>query len=185
MVKNYITPMKFVVLSVVIICILVVLSVSLGYIVYTRTDISQPVRRITNETRRLLNSILEQPESKKKTSASEELVREIMQNLFEKPFPKQNPSFLLYPKTGRHLELDMYNEELKLACEYNGIQHYQYPNFTNQTYEEYKEQIARDEFKVKCCKEKGVQLVVIPYTIKPNYMRKYIVNKLTEFGYTV
>jgi len=43
--------------------------------------------------------------------------RRILQCLFLKPFPKVRPDFLRNPKTGRNLELDMYNQDIALALE--------------------------------------------------------------------
>lgn len=39
---------------------------------------------------------------------------------------KLSPDWLIYSKTNCKLELDCYNEELKLAIDYNGEQHYNY-----------------------------------------------------------
>lgn len=115
---------------------------------------------------------------KRQTSISEELVREIFQNYFQKPFPKIRPTWLTY-HTGSPLELDGYNDELKIAFEFNGIQHYQYPNIYSKSYEDFEEQKKRDIFKQKACKANGIKLHVIPYTVKPYYLRKYIVTLLT------
>ena len=49
--------------------------------------------------------------------------REYLEKFFNKPFPTIRPDWLKYPKTNKNLELDMYNAELKLACEYDGVQH--------------------------------------------------------------
>ncbi len=99
---------------------------------------------------------------------SEELVREILQNYYQKPFPKQRPPWLA------PLELDGYNEELKLAFEYNGIQHYQFPNPFHKTYEEYLSQLDRDKRKVEECLARGINLLIVPHSIKPKYMRSFI-----------
>ena len=48
---------------------------------------------------------------------NETACREAIENLLKKPFPKKRPKFL------QGLEYDMYNKEIKLAIEYDGIQH--------------------------------------------------------------
>ena len=63
-------------------------------------------------------------------------------------FIKQHrPDWLKYT-TGCNLELDYYCEELKLAFEYNGIQHYKYSSkFHNNNIENFYKQQERDKFK--------------------------------------
>ena len=46
-------------------------------------------------------------------------VREIVENIFSKPFPSVRPKWLVNPDTGYVMELDCYNDELKLAFEYD------------------------------------------------------------------
>ena len=55
--------------------------------------------------------------------------RIILENLFKSPFISIRPDFLKYPKTGKNLELDMYNEDLKLALEYDGVHHRKFTEF--------------------------------------------------------
>lgn len=83
-----------------------------------------------------------------------------------------------YPKTNRNLELDIWCEELKLAIEKNGSQHYKigiYHNPRNKNNlteeqimklceENFKEQIERDKFKYNKCKELGIELIIIKTT---------------------
>ena len=65
----------------------------------------------------------------------EEQCRLIFQSIFKrKKFPKVRPTFLRNPKTNRCLELDGYNKKLKLAFEYDGYQHYIYPNKFHKSY---------------------------------------------------
>ena len=45
----------------------------------------------------------------------EEECRTIMENIYNKPFPKGRHSFLINPETKHPLELDGYNKELKIA----------------------------------------------------------------------
>jgi hypothetical protein len=58
---------------------------------------------------------------------TEKLVREWLGKEFSNKFEKQaHPDFLLYPETGRKLELDLFCPELNLAFEIDGIQHNEY-----------------------------------------------------------
>ncbi|MHA1733209.1 MAG: hypothetical protein ACTSU5_14775 [Promethearchaeota archaeon] len=57
-------------------------------------------------------------------SVEEDVVRKIFEYLFDgKPFPPAYPPWLVNPATGRTLEFDGYNRELRLAFEYNGPHH--------------------------------------------------------------
>ena len=76
------------------------------------------------------------------------------------------------------MELDCYNEKLKLAVEYNGPQHYHWPNFTGQKREDYLSQVRRDALKVARCREEGVTLIVVPYTVTHKHIASYILERL-------
>lgn len=116
----------------------------------------------------------------KKISKGEEICREVMEEIYNKKFPCVRPNFLKNPETKRNLELDCYNDELKLAVEYNGIQHYKWPNFTGQTKEEFINQIRRDKFKVEACDNNGVYLITVPYTVSYDKIRDYIISYLPD-----
>jgi len=104
----------------------------------------------------------------------EEECRRILETMFGVPFPKVRPNWLVNPKTGHNLELDCYNKSLKLALEYNGIQHYEHPNFTGQTEEEFIAQKQRDAYKREECVRKGVKLIEVPYNIPTQELESYI-----------
>jgi predicted RNA-binding Zn-ribbon protein involved in translation (DUF1610 family) len=91
------------------------------------------------------------------SSRTEELVRSILKRIYNLDFPKAHPDFL------ERLELDCYNEDYKIAIEYNGIQHYKdIPHF-HRTDNSFKEQQERDKRKAELCLKHGVDLFVIPY----------------------
>lgn len=111
---------------------------------------------------------------KRMPNTREEKCRDIFESLTGKAYPTTRPDFLKNPATGRNLELDGYCEELKSAFEYQGSQHYKYPNRYHKTIDEFHAQVARDEFKVQRCKEEGVNLVVIPYNLTDEEILDYI-----------
>lgn len=119
----------------------------------------------------------EKVEKQKPCSKGEKLCREILEHHFKRPFKStRSLKFLTNPETGRILELDGYNDELKIAFEYNGRQHYDWPNYTNQTVEEFLNQKRRDLFKHEQCNKNGVYLITIPYNTKN--IRKFIIDNL-------
>lgn len=111
---------------------------------------------------------------------TEQICREILEDIYGKPFPKCRPPFLKSGETGRCLEIDCYNEELKIGLEYNGIQHYSWPNYTGQTRKEFEEQLRRDKYKVDQCDLYGCYLVSVPYNVPSSKLREYIEYYLPE-----
>jgi hypothetical protein len=114
-----------------------------------------------------------QAPSQNKTESRGELeCKRFLETIFQAPFSKARPDFLKNPVTGNNLELDCFNEALRLAVEYNGQQHY---SSTNQKY--------RDELKRRMCRENGINLIEVPYTIKLNDIGPFLQLKLKQLGY--
>ncbi len=115
-------------------------------------------------------------------SNGEILCKKIIEEIYEKPFYTIRPNFLKNPETGRNLELDLYNDEKKIAIEYNGKQHYVWPNGIHNSYETFIKQVRRDQYKVDKCDENGIYLITVPYNVGLNYdkMKSYITYYLPE-----
>jgi hypothetical protein len=114
-------------------------------------------------------------------SVGERKCREVLEKHYNKTFIKTRKlPFLLNPETNRYLELDCYNNDLKIAVEYNGIQHYVHPNYTKQTLEQFLDQHRRDAFKREQCDENGIYLIIVPYTVKTSHIEKFILDRLPE-----
>lgn len=122
----------------------------------------------------------EKKSCKERKYKGENIACKILEEIYNVPFTKEKPDFLINPKTKRKLELDCYNDSLKIALEYQGEQHYKWPNYTNQSYKEFQDQVYRDEIKRKICKELGIKLVEVPYYIRYDKMKDYILEKLME-----
>jgi len=81
-------------------------------------------------------------------------------------------------------ELDGYNEELKLAFEYHGKQHYEHVEFFYSSGGmDLSQRIERDIFKEGRCEELGIELLVIPYTIDPKNHISFITEELIKRGF--
>lgn len=100
-------------------------------------------------------------------SRHEELCRILFGYILKAEFPKSRPQWL----RGLHgvpLELDGYNEKLKVAFEYHGPHHYKnipyYKGTENKLSVRLQSQKKRDRLKRKLCKENGVTLIEIQYT---------------------
>jgi hypothetical protein len=109
---------------------------------------------------------------------SEELCRDIFETHLVEEFPKRRPEWL------EGLELDGYNEEVNIAFEYNGIQHYEYnEHFHRGDYERFEAQKARDLKKYRICRERNVDLIIIPYQYdytNPTELEDFIFNELCK-----
>lgn len=124
------------------------------------------------------------PPAKKTDSAGEIICREYLQQRFGRPFSKIRPDFLKNNVTGGYnLELDCFNADLRLAVEYNGIQHYKYTPYFHRNKESFLNQKYRDEMKRERCKSNRVHLVEVPYTIKKNEIENFLESELIKLGF--
>lgn len=124
--------------------------------------------------------LIDTPKSKKFVSKGERECRRVMEEFYGVKFDSIRPNWLKNPETGCNLELDCYNDELKLAVEYNGEQHYNWPNYTNQTFEQFINQTRRDIYKKKVCDLRGIYLISVPYLIPIPKIKEYILSQLPE-----
>lgn len=116
-----------------------------------------------------------------KSSSEEEYVRLLLEEEFKKPFPNIRPSWMHNESTGYALELDMFNEDMMLAVEYNGIHHYE-PIFGEDSLASV---MKKDILKQELCLQSGVHLIQIKAHKKKLSMSSfidYIVNVFQENG---
>lgn len=97
-------------------------------------------------------------------SKGEKASRTIFEDFYGRPFVKDSKAFR-NPVTGRFLELDGVNYELRLAFEYNGKHHY------NDI-----QQAQRDVIKRHECDARNIYLVPIPHDVRD--IRRYVANLL-------
>lgn len=100
-------------------------------------------------------------------------VRALFEEYFKKPFPKTRPQWLVNDYTNQKLELDGYCEELKLAFEFQGPDHYQKFKYNN-TDDKLKKQLFRDGHKRFECMRHGVMLIEIPYWKTKDQIREIL-----------
>lgn len=91
----------------------------------------------------------------------ERIVKAHFEQLFDKPFTKVRPSWLVNSR-GNPMELDGYNKELKLAFEHQGQQHYKLTTHFITTPEQLEQRMLDDEAKLELCNKHGVHLVQVP-----------------------
>ena len=121
----------------------------------------------------------------KKDSKGELECRNVIESIFKKPFPKCRPDFLKNQVTGGNynLELDCFNSQLKIGVEYNGSQHYNFIPYFHKNKEAFENQKYRDFMKRTLCEKNGILLIEVPYTIKIENIKKYIIQELKKNGY--
>ena len=115
-------------------------------------------------------------------SKGEKLYKQAIEEITGKPFFCVRPDFLKNPETGRNLEIDIYNDELRMGIEYSGKSHYVFPNSFHKSYDDFINQVRRDQFKVDMCDVNGVYLITVPYNVPLNLeeIKKYITYYLPE-----
>ena len=117
----------------------------------------------------------------KQISKGEQQCSKILKELYpHHEFKTSRPNFMRNPMTGRNLELDLYNAELKLAIEYNGIQHYMFSKYFHRTESDFLKQKSRDKLKKRLCRKHGVKLIVVPYTIPFNNIKTFIIKEINS-----
>lgn len=120
----------------------------------------------------------------KKDSTGEQICRRYLEQTFNKPFNKDRPDFLKNPVMGGYnLELDCFNREMRLAVEYNGAQHYKYIPYFHKNKESFANQKYRDEMKRTKCREHGIHLIEVPYTVSHSEIPKFINRELVNLGF--
>jgi hypothetical protein len=95
-------------------------------------------------------------------------------------FPQAHPAWLKY--RGRPLELDGYNERLKIALEFSGPLHTKWTPLY-ESYAKYYERIAKDAFKIARCAERRVTLIVVDLSLPRRHHSDYIRSRLQDAGF--
>ncbi len=86
--------------------------------------------------------------------------RRIFEYLFDAEFPSSYPEWNKNPETNYKLQLDGFNEKLKLGFEFQGKQHYEINGFIK-TKEELEYLQRKDKIKKENCKNNNVKLIII------------------------
>lgn len=109
-------------------------------------------------------------------------MRTALEFLTGRSFVKVRPSWLRNPLTGRCLEIDAWNAELQLACEFQGYQHSVFPNCFHKSYDEFERQQQRDKFKAKTLSAMGIRLLEVPHTVVASEIPSFLAMHLSEWN---
>ncbi|TFG21635.1 MAG: hypothetical protein EU529_12960 [Promethearchaeota archaeon] len=136
---------------------------------------------------------------------NEQICRWYFEQIFNKSFPKTQLSKVIrivnekmyneteldilnrlikYGHFDGYAELKLNRKSIKLAFEYNGPQHYRFPNHVHKTKEKFNYQRFLDQMKQKVCdaEENKIVLIVFPFFIdermdNPEIIQNYIVKE--------
>lgn len=121
------------------------------------------------------------------TTRSERICRAAFEQLFETPFPKSRPEWLLSPR-GFKMELDGYSDKLGIAFEHQGFQHFPGARHFTETPEKLKKRLKYDALKRALCTQKGILLVEIPELhtrLNIRELKKFILDAVRSQGKAV
>jgi len=111
---------------------------------------------------------------------SEANVIRMLEDLTGASFPTVNPNWLRWK--GRTLELDGYNEKLKIALEFSGPLHTKwFPE--REPYEKYFDRVVKDIVKLRVCKKNNVNLIVVDMILPSKHWRDYLESRLYDIGF--
>lgn len=122
----------------------------------------------------------QRPESMRKMTVKEtrgeQLCKAAAERIYGVTFHRSIwPDWLRNPETGQVMELDLYNEQLKIAIEYNGRQHYEYvPFFHKKGMKDFEAQVRRDNYKLDLCDEHDVYVITVPYYLPDDKIEAWI-----------
>ncbi|MDD3962794.1 MAG: hypothetical protein PHT77_13150 [Bacteroidales bacterium] len=115
-------------------------------------------------------------------SIGERITRHVFESIFGAPFPNSRPKWLINDDTGWTMQLDGYNDELGIAFEYQGFQHYYDVPHLNTTFLQIQK---RDSKKLDVCINNNIKLILVPYTIKFDDLPKEIFKMCKDAGLPV
>ena len=95
-----------------------------------------------------------------KNNRGEQITRFIFESFTGKLFPTKRPNWLKIEGKKRSLELDGFNEELGIAFEHQGKQHYESNKTTSRYFSD--SGFKNDIDKLEICKNKGVKVLEVP-----------------------
>ena len=113
----------------------------------------------------------------------ERIARHVLETLFNDNFGSVRPEWLKNDRTGRNLEIDCYNEKINLAVEVSGKQHFVFENNGfHKTREQFLDQVYRDRVKREKILARGINFIVLPYTIPTDQIPTYLIEMIQRLN---
>ena len=114
----------------------------------------------------------------------ERICRVFFQQLFNHPFPKSRPKWLIN-EDGNQMELDGFCKSLKIAFEFQGVQHYEHVEYF-QTKTQFKKRREDDKRKRDLCNKHGIALILVPEIgryLNINDVKDFIIKECKNEGF--
>ncbi len=118
------------------------------------------------------------------SSLGERLCKVFFEDVFDAKFPRSYPEWLVND-SGNRMELDGYCDDLRVAFEHHGEQHYSLTTHFIKTKEKLIVRQDLDEQKRKLCEENGVVLIEVPeikMPFKADILRKALIEIIKSSG---
>lgn len=110
---------------------------------------------------------------------NEELCRGILERLTGKSWPKAKPTWLKNSR-GNRMELDGFCQELGVAFEYHGGQHFTFVPAFHKTTDRFERRKADDGDKRRLCQEQGIPLIEIPFTVEADGLIAFLTGAMKD-----
>jgi len=114
-----------------------------------------------------------------KPSIGEAITRKFFEVGFDDKFVRCRPEWLVN-KEGNRLELDGYNEKLKIAFEFNGIQHDKEISKFFHKRRSFSRGASNDAIKKRLCRKNGISFIVVRYDIPFENIAKFIYDECVK-----
>jgi len=117
----------------------------------------------------------------------ERICKEAFEFMFNKKFPTTRPAWLVN-EAGNQMELDGYNQHLRLAFEHQGLQHYLVDGWMVKSERQLQRRMAMDVTKKKLCETHLVNLIEVPSIpgqLSIDKVGAFIADQCAKLGYEV
>ena len=91
----------------------------------------------------------------------ERICKEFFEQIFQLPFPKSRPKWLIND-LGNRMELDGFCRECRIAFEHHGEQHYSLKTMFIKNDKDLTRRKKNDKLRRELCRKKGVVLIEVP-----------------------
>jgi hypothetical protein len=105
----------------------------------------------------------------------------VTEEVFNVKFLKKRPKWLINDK-GNRMELDGYNEDLRIAFEYQGRQHFEIVSHFKDTKKDFAKRQKHDKIKKEICLEKNILLLCPTYELDEKDYRYFIYESMKNYG---